>query len=214
MNSEQDFIEIPSYEEVKEDTKKFNAAFRTLYKNQDPFQGKTIVQKHGNRFVIQYPPPVPYAPHELDAIYELPFMKAWHPTYDKDGGVPGFETVKFSLISHRGCPGQCSFCSLSMHQGRIVQSRTEESLVREARALTEQKAFRGTISDIGGPTANLYKAHCPLWDDRGACRDRSCLTPTKCKKLQSGIPGRHKSLQRHHEAPEGETPLYRKRAQI
>jgi uncharacterized radical SAM protein YgiQ len=180
------YIEIPSYEEVKEDTKKFNEAFSVIYKNQDPFQGKTISQKHGNRFVIQYPPPLPYATHELDTIYELPFMKAWHPAYDKDGGVPGFETVKFSLISHRGCPGQCSFCALSMHQGRIVQSRTEESLVREARALTEQKAFRGTISDIGGPTANLYKAHCPLWDDRGACRDRSCLTPTKCKKLRLG----------------------------
>jgi uncharacterized radical SAM protein YgiQ len=180
------FVEIPSYEEVKGDSKKFSEAFRILYENQDPFQGKTVIQKHGNRFVIQYPPPVPYAPQELDAIYELPFMKAWHPGYDKDGGVPGFETVRFSLISHRGCPGQCSFCSLSMHQGRIVQSRTEESLVREARTLTRQKTFRGTVSDIGGPTANLYKAHCPRWDDRGACRDRSCLTPTKCKKLKLG----------------------------
>ena len=186
MNFEQDFIEIPSYEEVKEDTKKFNEAIRIIHENQDPFQGKAIAQKHGNRFVVQYPPPLPLAPDELDAIYELPFMKAWHPTYDKDGGVPGFETIRFSLISHRGCPGQCSFCSLSMHQGRIVQSRTEESLVREARTLTEQKSFRGTISDIGGPTANLYKAHCPLWDDRGACRDRSCLTPTKCRKLKLG----------------------------
>jgi uncharacterized radical SAM protein YgiQ len=180
------YVEIPSYEEVKEDSKKFNAAFRTLYTNQDPFQGKVIAQKHGNRFVIQYPPPLPLSAIEMDSIYELPFMKSWHPAYDKDGGVPGFETVKFSLISHRGCPGQCSFCSLSMHQGRIVQSRTEESLVREARALTEQKTFRGTISDIGGPTANLYKAHCPLWDERGACWDRSCLTPTKCKKLRLG----------------------------
>jgi uncharacterized radical SAM protein YgiQ len=182
----QQFIEIPAYEEVTEDTKKFNEAFKILYENQDPFHEKVIAQKHGNRFVIQYPPPLPHAPYELDAIYELPFMKAWHPAYDENGGVPGFETIKFSLIAHRGCPGQCSFCSLSMHQGRIVQSRTEESLVREARALTEQKAFRGTISDIGGPTANLYKAHCPLWDGRGACRDRSCLTPTKCKKLKLG----------------------------
>jgi uncharacterized radical SAM protein YgiQ len=182
----QQFIEIPSYEEVKEDTNKFNEAFSIIYNNQDPFQGKAIAQKHGNRLVVQYPPPVPYAPYELDAIYELPFMKAWHPAYDENGGVPGFETVRFSIISHRGCPGQCSFCSLSMHQGRIVQSRTEESLVREAHALTEQKTFRGTINDIGGPTANLYKAHCPLWDDRGACRDRSCLTRIKCKKLRLG----------------------------
>ncbi len=141
---------------------------------------------HGNRFVIQYPPPLPFASTELDEVYELPFMKACHPSYDKDGGIPGFETVKFSLISHRGCPGQCSFCSLSMHQGRIIQSRSFESLVKEARLLTERKDFRGTINDIGGPTANLYKARCRLWQDRGACKDKSCLTPVKCKNLHLG----------------------------
>ncbi|MBA4390301.1 MAG: YgiQ family radical SAM protein [Syntrophus sp. (in: bacteria)] len=179
-------VEIPSYEEVREDTNKFNEAFKVIYLNQDPFQGSVIAQKHGNRFVIQYPPPFPLASHELDEVYELPFMKACHPSYDKDGGVPGFETVKFSLISHRGCPGQCSFCSLSMHQGRIVQSRSAESLVREARLLTDRKDFRGTINDIGGPTANLYKARCSLWQDRGACRDKSCLTPVRCKNLRLG----------------------------
>jgi len=180
------YIEIPSFEEVKENTKKFNAAFTAIYENQDPFHGNIIVQKHGNRFVIQYPPAFPLAARELDKIYELPFVKAWHPTYDKSGGVPGFETVKFSLISHRGCPGQCSFCSLSMHQGRIVQSRTEASLIREARVLTHRKDFRGTISDIGGPTANLFKAYCARWIDKGACRERSCLTPEKCKQLRLG----------------------------
>lgn len=180
------YIEIPSFEEVQEDTKKFNEAFVAIYENQDPFHGKIIAQKHGNRFVIQYPPPFPLNAHELDKIYELPFMKAWHPTYDKNGGVPGYETVRFSLVSHRGCPGQCSFCSLSMHQGRIVQSRTEASLVREARALTQRKDFRGTISDIGGPTANLFKAYCPQWNGKGACRQRSCLTPEKCKQLRLG----------------------------
>lgn len=180
------YIEIPSFDEVKEDTKKFNEAFAAIYENQDPFYGKIIAQKHGNRFVVQYPPPFPPTSHELDEIYELPFMKAWHPTYDKNGGVPGYETVRFSLVSHRGCPGQCSFCSLSMHQGRIVQSRTEASLVREARALTQQKDFRGTISDIGGPTANLFKAYCSQWNGKGTCRQRSCLTPEKCKQLRLG----------------------------
>lgn len=180
------YTTIPSYEEVREDTNKFNEAFKVIYLNQDPFQSSVIAQKHGNRFVIQYPPPFPLASHELDEVYELPFMKACHPAYDKDGGIPGFETVKFSLISHRGCPGQCSFCSLSMHQGRIVQSRSSESLVREARLLTDRKDFRGTINDIGGPTANLYKARCSLWQDRGACRDKSCLTPVRCKNLRLG----------------------------
>lgn len=179
-------IEIPSCEEVKKDIKKFNTAFAAVYKNHDPFQGKTIIQKHGNRFVIQYPPAFPLTAQKLDKIYDIPFVKAWHPIYDKNGGVPGFQTVKFSLISHRGCPGQCSFCSLSMHQGRIVQSRTGTSLLREARALTQRKDFRGTISDIGGPTANLFKAYCSRWNDRGACRERSCLTPEKCKQFHLG----------------------------
>jgi uncharacterized radical SAM protein YgiQ len=177
---------MPSYEEVREDPNKFNQAFKTIYLNQDPFRGSIMAQKHGNRFVIQYPPPLPLTSHELDEVYELPFLKACHPAYEKDGGVPGFETVKFSLISHRGCPGQCSFCSLSMHQGRIIQSRSAESLIREARLLTERKDFRGTINDIGGPTANLYKARCRLWQDRGACRDKSCLTPVTCKNLHFG----------------------------
>ncbi len=180
------YVQIPSYEETKDNTKKFNEAFRTIYRNQDPFYGKTIAQKHGTRFVVQYPPALPFTPEELDAIYELPFVRTPHPVYDKDGGIPGFETVKLSLISHRGCPGQCSFCSLSMHQGRVVQSRTEISLVREARALTEQKTFKGTITDIGGPTANLFMAHCPDWDNKGACLHRSCLTPVKCGKLRLG----------------------------
>ncbi|HVN95020.1 MAG TPA: YgiQ family radical SAM protein [Syntrophorhabdaceae bacterium] len=179
-------MEIPSYEEVRQDKKQFNAAFKAIYENQDPRRGKCVVQKHENRFVVQYPPAEPVAAEELDALYELPFARASHPVYDASGGVPGFETVKFSLVSHRGCPGQCSFCSLFMHQGRIIQSRTKESLVREAKLLAERKDFRGTISDIGGPTANLYKAHCDLWVRQGACRNRSCLTPSLCKNLKLG----------------------------
>ena len=183
---DQETLEIPSYEEVKEAKKKFNEAFRVIYGNQDPHHGKCVAQKHGNRFVLQYPPPVPLTAQELDEVYELPFVKACHPSYQPDGGVPGFETVKFSLISHRGCPGQCGFCSLSMHQGRIIQSRTEASLIQEAKRLTERKDFRGTINDIGGPTVNLYKASCSLWTDKGACQNKSCLSPVPCKHLRLG----------------------------
>ncbi len=179
-------VEIPSWKETKESNEKFNEALRLIHLNQDPFRGVIIAQKHDNRFVIQYPPVAPFSTNELDAIYRLPFRKASHPVYDRVGGVPGFETVKFSLISHRGCPGQCSFCALFAHQGRIVQSRSGQSLLEEARELTKRKDFKGTITDIGGPTANLYKSRCPRWEERGTCRDRSCLTPTKCRNLRLG----------------------------
>jgi uncharacterized radical SAM protein YgiQ len=181
-----DHSEIPSYEDVKKDKDLFNAAFIEIYRNQDPVRGKTIIQKHGDRFIIQFPPPVPMNSSELDGIYGLPFAKNPHPIYDRQGGVPGFETVKFSLISHRGCCGECSFCSLSMHQGRTIQSRSRESIVREARALTKRPDFKGTITDIGGPTANLYKAQCGRWPTRGACSNRHCLTPEKCRDLRLG----------------------------
>lgn len=179
-------VEIPSYEEVKEDRDKFNEAFRTISFNQDPFSGKTIIQKHGTHYVIQFPPPFPEKTHELDTIYDLPYLRAWHPSYDTQGGVPGFETVRFSIVSHRGCCGDCSFCALSMHQGRIVRSRSKRSVLEEAKALTEKKDFHGTITDIGGPTANLYQARCAQWEGKGACSTRSCLVPDVCKGLQPG----------------------------
>jgi uncharacterized radical SAM protein YgiQ len=179
-------IEIPSYEEVKEDKDTFNEAFKLIYQNQDPFTGKAITQRYGTRCVIQYPPPYPLKEHELDAIYELPYMKNPHPSYKEKGGIHGFETVRFSLISHRGCCGECSFCTLSMHQGRIIQSRSKESILREATLLTKREDFKGTITDIGGPTANLYKAKCPLWDNKGACLNKQCLMPEKCKNLKTG----------------------------
>jgi len=116
----------------------------------------------------------------------LNYARRWHPVYDKEEGVPGLETVRFSVISHRGCPGGCSFCSLYLHQGRIVQSRSAESIAAEVRLLAQEKDFRGTITDIGGPTANLYKVECKLWEGKGACRDKECLTPEKCKNLALG----------------------------
>ena len=180
----QDSVQIPSYEEVKNDSGKFNEAFRITCGQQNPFTAQPLVQGHSDRFVIHFPPPLPMRTEELDSIYELPYERAWHPMYAAQGGVPALETVRFSLVSHRGCCGECSFCSLSLHQGRIVQSRSRESLVREARLLSERDDFRGTITDIGGPTANLYAASCSRWQDKGACEKKSCLTPTICKNLK------------------------------
>ena len=181
-----DYIELPSYDEVKEDKNKFNEAFKIIYRNQDPFNGKTLAQKHDTRYVIQYPPQLPLSAGELDKIYELPYMRKWHPAYDNKGGVPGLETVRFSIISHRGCCGECAFCSLSMHQGRIIQSRNKNSVIKEAKLLSAMTDFKGTITDIGGPTANLYGAECTRWNKDGACQNKHCLIPTKCKNLSLG----------------------------
>jgi uncharacterized radical SAM protein YgiQ len=177
---------IHSYEAVQDNLDRFNEAFAATYHNQDPVKGKTIVQPHGDRFVIQFPPSVPFSTHELDSFYELPFERRPHPSYDAKGLIPGFETVKFSVISHRGCCGECSFCSLSMHQGRIVQSRSSSSILREAQSLARRHDFKGTITDVGGPTANLYMADCPSWKAKGVCSNRHCLTPRKCPALRLG----------------------------
>jgi len=179
-------VEAPSFEEVEKDKDKFNEAFRLFYLESDPVKGKTIAQKHGDRFVVQLPPEKPLSQRELDGVYSLDYVRRPHPVYDKDGGVPGFETIKNSITSHRGCSGECSFCSLGFHQGRIVQSRSKESIVKEIEILTKEDYFKGTITDIGGPTANLYAAHCELWGKRGACKDKQCLMPSKCQNLKLG----------------------------
>ena len=179
-------LEIPSYEAVRDDKDAFNEAFRLILQNQDPFRGKCLIQRHNDRFVIQFPPAGPRPEHQLDAVYELPYLRMPHPSYGNERVVPGFETTRFSLISHRGCCGACSFCSLSMHQGRIIQSRSVESILREARTVSEMKGFTGTITDVGGPTANLYQARCPLWTKAGACAERDCLVPEKCGRLKPG----------------------------
>lgn len=180
------YLTIPSFEEASSDQHKFNESFKTIYAEADPFRGRTLIQKDGERFVIQSPPARPLSTEELDRIYELNYLRSWHPLYDKDGGVPGFETVKFSVISHRGCFGGCNFCSLYLHQGRIIQSRSETSMVKEIRTLAQREDFRGTITDLGGPTANMYKAGCSNWKGIGACRDKNCLMPEKCQSLKLG----------------------------
>jgi uncharacterized radical SAM protein YgiQ len=180
------YIEIPSFEEVEKDKDKFNEAFKLFYLESDPVRGRTIAQKHGDRFVVQLAPEKPLTTKELDDIYLLDYVRLPHPSYDKEGGVRGFETIKNSIISHRGCSGECSFCSLGIHQGRIIQSRSRESIVKEIEILTQQTYFKGTITDIGGPTANLYAADCKSWERRGACKDKKCLMPSKCPNLKLG----------------------------
>lgn len=181
-----DCIQIPSFEEAAGDKDKFNEAFRVIYLQFDPTRGRTIVQRHGDRFIIQHPPARPLTREFLDKIYLLNYARSWHPIYDKALGVPGFEAVRFSMVSHRGCPGECSFCSLYCHQGRAIQSRSPKSIIEEVKTLASHKDFKGTITDIGGPTANLYMAECAMWKNPGACRDKKCLIPGKCKNLKLG----------------------------
>ncbi len=179
---------IPDFEIAKSVKTKFNEALRLSYFENDPVRGRAVIQRHAERFVIQLPPAKPLSTKEMDAVYALPFTRRPHPSYAKEGGIPGFEAIKFSVVSHRGCPGECSFCSLYAHQGRIIQSRSAHSILKEIEQIASQLDFSGTITDIGGPTANLYEAHCALWGDKGTCKDRHCLVPEKCKSLKLGYP--------------------------
>jgi len=176
-----DAVTLPSYEECAGDTAKSAEAFKLTYEQQDPYRGKTLIQPHGNRIVVQNPPPAPLSTAQLDRLYELPFERRWHPAYDQAGGVPALETVRFSIVSHRGCYGDCSFCALTFHQGRIIQSRSIESIVREVKQLQKLPEWRGVISDIGGPTANMYGTGCKRGPQ--GCGRRECLKDKPCPSL-------------------------------
>lgn len=167
----EDYLVIPSYVEVSSDKQSYAEAFRLHYQEQDPFHGRTIAQPHPKTVIIQNKPSRPLTSEELDHIYELPYSRAAHPSYNEP--VPALEPVRFSITSHRGCFGSCSFCALTHHQGRIVQSRSIESIIREATALTRMPGFKGIIQDVGGPTANMFGMTCAAWK-KGACRDKLC----------------------------------------
>jgi uncharacterized radical SAM protein YgiQ len=167
----EDCLVIPSFTEVSTDKRKYALAFAQHYKEQDPFNGRAVVQPHPKTVIIQNPPARPLRTEEIDRIYELPFAREAHPSYREP--IPALEPVRFSITSHRGCFGSCSFCALTHHQGRIVQSRSEDSILREATKLTKMKGFHGIISDVGGPTANMYALSCPRWK-QGACSDKLC----------------------------------------
>ncbi|MDA3733347.1 YgiQ family radical SAM protein [Niameybacter massiliensis] len=178
-----DYVEIPSFKEVSEDKIKYAQAFKVQYQEQDPITGKTIIQQHGNKYLVQNKPAMPLTREELDKVYALPYMKTYHPIYEKDGGIPAIEEVKFSIVSSRGCFGSCHFCALTFHQGRIVQSRSEESILQEAEEMTNLPDFKGYIHDVGGPTANFRGPACSKQLKAGVCKHKECLAPTLCKNM-------------------------------
>jgi uncharacterized radical SAM protein YgiQ len=178
-------LELPPYAEVAASKEAYAASFALQYRNTDPFSAKPLVEESDGRWVVQEPPAFPVDGKELDRLYELPYARTWHPLYGAAGGVPAIEEVQFSLVSNRGCYGACSFCALTLHQGRIVSARTEASLVREAVTLTRHPAFKGYIHDVGGPTANFRGPACAKMKKAGACADRRCLAPEPCPNLKA-----------------------------
>ena len=179
------FIEIQPMEVVSRDKRAYAEAFKVQYDQQDPVRGKPIAQKHGKKWMLQNVPDMPLREAELDAVYALPYMRAWHPMYDKSGGIPAIEEVKFSIASVRGCFGACNFCALTFHQGRIVTSRSKRSIVEEGRLLTRLPDFKGYIHDVGGPTANFRKPACDKQLKCGACVHRQCLFPKPCPNMKA-----------------------------
>ncbi len=181
----QDSLVIESMEEVASSKPAYARAFMTQYRQQDPVRGKSIAQKHGARYLIQNPPAMPLATEELDGVYALGYAREAHPMYTVDGGVPALSEVEFSIASERGCFGACNFCALTFHQGRIVTSRSKQSILNEAELLTRQRNFKGYIHDVGGPTANFRKPACEKQLKSGACESRQCLFPKPCKNVNA-----------------------------
>ena len=180
-----DAIKLPDYDVIKEDKRIFAKSFYTQYCNTDPFVAKRLYEPYGDTtFVVQNPPQKPLTQEEMDNTYALPYMRTYHPIYEEAGGVPAIKEVKFSLISNRGCYGGCNFCALTFHQGRIIQTRSHESIIAEAKLITEDKDFKGYIHDVGGPTANFRQPACEKQLTKGACPTRQCLFPTPCKNLR------------------------------
>lgn len=179
-----DAIWLPEWDEIKENKRKFAESFYTQYCNTDPFSGKRLVEGYGTNFVVQNPPQKPLSQTEMDAVYALPYMRNYHPSYEEAGGVPAIREIKFSLVSNRGCFGGCSFCALTFHQGRIIQTRSHESIVEEAKIITQDPEFKGYIHDVGGPTANFRAPACQKQLEKGACPNKQCLFPTPCKNLE------------------------------
>lgn len=181
-----DYIELPEYSVVASDKTAYAKSFKIQHENTDPFTAKILVEKYKEKmYVVQNPPALPLTTTEMDDVYGLPYMRAYHPVYEKQGGIPALSEIKFSITSNRGCFGGCSFCALTFHQGRIVQVRSHESIIAEAKAMTEEPDFKGYIHDVGGPTADFRYPSCEKQLTKGVCTNRQCLFPTPCKNLKA-----------------------------
>ena len=181
-----DYTVLPDYESICKDKKKYAESFYIQYSNTDPFSGKRLVEPYSqNCFIVQNPTSEPLTMEEMDQVYDLPFQRTWHPMYDAAGGIPALSEVKFSLVSCRGCFGGCSFCALTFHQGRIIQTRSHESLIKEAKLMIEEPDFKGYIHDVGGPTADFRAPACEKQMTKGVCPHKQCLFPEPCKNLRA-----------------------------
>ncbi len=181
-----DGVRLPSYDSMKAEPRKYAESFQIQYENTDPFMGKTLIEEYPNHiYVVQNPPQPPLTAQEMDDIYELPYMRTYHPSYEEKGGVPAIAEVKFSLVSSRGCFGGCNFCALTFHQGRTIQARSHESVIREAKRMTQEPDFKGYIHDVGGPTANFRIPSCEKQLTQGVCKNRQCLFPKPCPNLKA-----------------------------
>lgn len=180
-----DAVLLPSFEEVRSDKKVFAQAFKKFYLEQNHSRGNRLIQDQGAWNIVQNRPARPMAEKEMDKVYNLPYTRAAHPSYDEAGGVPALEEVRFSITSHRGCFGECSFCAIAMHQGRIIQTRSDKSMIEEASSFKKMKDFKGYVHDVGGPTANFVVPSCPDQEKKGTCTGKSCLYPGPCKKLEA-----------------------------
>ncbi|MEE9542508.1 MAG: YgiQ family radical SAM protein [Thermodesulfobacteriota bacterium] len=176
-------LELPSYEEAAKDKVEFEKMFKMFYDNNDPLTAKTLAQAHGTRYLVQNPPALPLTTAELDRIHDLDFERDAHPETIKDGEVRALKTIRFSISTHRGCYGECGFCAIGVHQGRLVTSRSKTSILKEAKVLTRHALFKGRIDDVGGPTANMYGFECEKKEREGSCKDINCVMPKICKQL-------------------------------
>ncbi len=178
-------IVLPGYQELKDDRRRYAESFRIQYGNCDPFTAKRLAEPYDQGYVVQNPPQKPLTTAEMDNVYDLPYCRTYHPSYEKARGIPAIEEVQFSLVSNRGCFGACSFCALTFHQGRIIQTRSHESILAEAEKIVQTPGFKGYIHDVGGPTANFRHPACEKQLSKGACGGRQCLFPTPCKNMNA-----------------------------
>lgn len=185
LDNLENYIELPSYDDIVNSKEMYAKSFYTQYKNTDPFTARILVEKVKEKmYVVQNPPAMPLTEVEMDDIYSLPYMRNYHPMYEKDGGIPALSEIKFSITSNRGCFGGCSFCALTFHQGRIIQVRSHKSIIDEAVQMTKDADFKGYIHDVGGPTANFRHTSCDKQLTKGVCMNRQCLFPKPCPNLK------------------------------